>query len=84
MRREARRQGPYGWMGKATHKRLKYRLLLLYHEKVAVTRAAWIREKGCNSILGLLVNRACGSVGYDVTRTPGWNYSLFIYNLASG
>lgn len=49
-------RGPCGWRRMATHKWLKYCLLLLYHEKMAVTRAAWIRKKGCNSILGLLVN----------------------------
>lgn len=43
---------PFGCMRRDTQKCLKYSLLLLYHEKMAVTRAAWIRKKGCNSILG--------------------------------
>lgn len=49
-----------------------------------MTRAAWIRKNGCNSILGLLVTGACGSVAYDVTRTPGWDDSLSLYKLLSG
>lgn len=49
----------------------------------AVTRAAWIRERGCNSILGLLGTGACGSVAYDVTRTPGREDSRFLYKLLS-
>jgi hypothetical protein len=49
-------KAPQVWIRKAIHKWLKYCSLLLYHEKMAVTRMAWIRKKGCNSILGLLGN----------------------------
>lgn len=50
---------------------------------MAVTRAAWIREK---VVIPSWASGefSCGSVVYDVTRTPRWNYSFLIYNLVSG
>lgn len=49
-------RGFCGWRRMVIYKWLKYCLFLLYYEKMVVIRVVWIRKKGCNFILGFLVN----------------------------